>query len=122
MIVTVSENAIFSAKMEKFNIIRRPAQDVLSKPLTPIKAGWNMESSAGPGANVEGLVTVKFCCRGPVEDCRGNFGSKGPLKRMVPKAWPGGRQTEFVVVHDPIATQRSMDGVKVSYKINVSAV
>ena len=62
MIVTVSENAIFSAKMKgKFNIIRRPAQDVLSKPLTPIKAGWNTESSAGPGANVEGIVTVKFC-------------------------------------------------------------
>ena len=41
---------------------------------------------------------------------------------MILKAWPGGMQTEFVVVHDPIATQSSMDGVKVSYKINVSAV
>ena len=49
---------------------------------------------------------------------------KGSLlvKRMVPSAWPGGGQTEFVVVHEniPITIPSSVEGVKVSYKINVS--
>ena len=51
---------------------------------------------------------------------------KGPLKRMVPNASPGGRQTEFVVVHEnsPITTPSGVEGVygEVTYKINVSAI
>ena len=49
----------YQPKDVKFNIIRRPVQDII-KPLTPTKAAWKTESSAGPGANVEGIVTVKF--------------------------------------------------------------
>lgn len=43
---------------------------------------------------------------------------------MVPNASPGGRQAEFVVVHEniPITIPSSVEGVKVSYNINVSAV
>ena len=43
---------------------------------------------------------------------------------MVPNAWPGRGQTEFVWVHEniPITIPSSVDGVKVSYKINVSVV
>ena len=56
----------------------------------------------------------------------GNCGSKGPLKRMVPNAWPGGRQTEFVLEHEdiPITTPSGVEGVygEVTYKINVSAI
>ena len=111
------------AKRCEFKLIFiRPAQDIISKLLTPTKAVWKTESAAGPCAIVMGIETVKFCWRSPVEGRGGNCGLKGPLKRIVPNASPGGRQTEFVVVHDPIATQSSMYGVKVSYKINVSAV
>ena len=105
--------------LEKWNLILFVVLcKILSKPLTPTKAAWKTESSARPGANVEGIVTVKFCWGGPVEGCGGNCGLKFPLKRMVPKAWPGGRQIEFVVVHEnsPITTPSSVDGVKVSCK------
>lgn len=101
------------------------AQDII-KSLTPTKPVWKTESSAGPFANVEGIVTVKFCWRGPVEGHSGYWGSKDPLKRMVPNAWPGGRQTEFVLVQEnsPITTPSAVKGVhgKVTYKISITAV
>ena len=45
---------------------------------------------------------------------------------MLPNASPGGRQTEFVLVHEnsPITTPSGVVGVhgEVTYKINVNAV
>ena len=63
----------YQPKDVKFNIIRRPVQDII-KPLTPTKAAWKTESSAGPGANVDGIVTVKFSWGGD-----GKCGLKVPL-------------------------------------------
>ena len=107
----------FQPKNVNWILLFRPAQDII-KLLTPTKAAWKTESSAGPSSNVEGIVTVKFCWGPPVEGGGGNWGSKFPLKRIVPNASPGGRQTEFVVAHgnSPIAITSSVEGVKVSYK------
>ena len=108
------------------NLILSVLSKILFKLLTPTKAVWKTESSAGPFANDKGIMTEKFCWRGPVEGLGGNCGLKGPLKRIVPNAWPGGRQTEFVVVHEnsPITTPSGVVGVhgEVTYKVEVTAV